>query len=136
MNQRGCSLTLIGVGALVALAVARASLYAVHQTEQVIVTQFGKPVGEPITEPGLHLRLPFIQEVNRIDRRFLEWDGSPVAIPTRDKTYIHVDTFGRWRIQDAKTYFVRLHDERSLQVVPCRATTLPRSGRIVQSPDQ
>src|SRR6202030_3065340 len=71
--------------------------------------------GEPTTEPGLHLKLPFIQEVNRIDKRFLEWDGLPVAIPTRDKTYIHVDTFARWRIDDPKTYFVRLHDERSAQ---------------------
>ena len=81
----------------------------------MIVTQFGKPVGDPVTEPGLHLKLPFIQTVNRIDKRFLEWDGAPVAIPTRDKTYIHVDTFARWRIDDPKTYFVRLHDERSAQ---------------------
>ena len=87
--------------------------FTINQAEQVIITQFGKPVGEPITEPGLHFKLPFIQEINRIDRRFLEWDGAPVAIPTKDKTYIRVETFARWRIQDAKTYFVRLHDERS-----------------------
>jgi len=87
----------------------------VNQTEQVIITQFGQPQGEPITEPGLHLKLPFIQDVNQIDKRFLEWDGLPVAIPTRDKTYIHVDTYARWRISDPKTYFVRLHDERSAQ---------------------
>jgi membrane protease subunit HflC len=115
MNQRGCLLTFLAVGIFVLLVAARTSLFAVYQTEQVIVTQFGKPIGEPITEPGLHFRLPFIQEVNRIDKRFLEWDGLPVAIPTRDKTYIHVDTFARWRIQDPKTYFVRLHDERSAQ---------------------
>jgi membrane protease subunit HflC len=72
-------------------------------------------VGEPTTEPGLHFKLPFIQEVNRIDKRFLEWDGLPVAIPTRDKTYIHVDTYGRWRISDPMVFFVRLHDERSAQ---------------------
>ena len=82
--------------------------FTINQAEQVIITQFGKPVGEPITEPGLHFKLPFIQEINRIDRRFLEWDGAPVAIPTKDKTYIRVETFARWRIQDAKTYFVRL----------------------------
>jgi membrane protease subunit HflC len=81
----------------------------------VIITQFGKPVGEPTTEPGLHFKLPFIQDVNRIDKRFLEWDGLPVAIPTRDKTYIHVDTYGRWRISDPMVFFVRLHDERSAQ---------------------
>src|SRR5207237_9683072 len=89
--------------------------FAVYQTEQVIITQFGKPIGEPITEPGLHFKLPIIQEINRIDKRFLEWDGLPVAIPTRDKTYIHVDTFARWRISDPKTFFVRLRDERSAQ---------------------
>ena len=104
-----------GVAALVLLIVLRTAFYTVKQTQQVIVTQFGKPVGDPVTEPGLHLKLPFIQTVNRIDKRFLEWDGAPVAIPTRDKTYIHVDTFARWRIDDPKTYFVRLHDERSAQ---------------------
>jgi membrane protease subunit HflC len=115
MNKRGCLWLLAIVVALVFLRALFGSFYAVHQTEQVIVTQFGKPVGDPITDPGLHFKLPFIQEVNRIDKRFLEWDGLPVAIPTRDKTYIHVDTFARWRINDPKTYFVRLHDERSAQ---------------------
>jgi membrane protease subunit HflC len=91
------------------------AFYTVDQTEQVIITQFGKPVGQPVTEPGLHLKMPFVQNVNRLDKRFLEWDGAPVAIPTRDKTYIHVDTFARWRIEDPKAYFVRLHDERSAQ---------------------
>jgi membrane protease subunit HflC len=115
MNKRGCIWLLAVLGLLLVLRGVLGSFYAVHQTEQVIVTQFGKPVGEPITEPGLHMKLPFIQAVNRIDKRFLEWDGLPVAIPTRDKTYIHVDTFARWRISDPKTYFVRLHDERSAQ---------------------
>ena len=115
MNKRGCSLLLLIVLAIVFLRVLQGCFFAVHQTEQVIITQFGKPVGEPITDPGLHFKLPVIQEVNRIDKRFLEWDGAPVAIPTRDKTYIHVDTFARWRINNAKTYFVRLRDERSAQ---------------------
>jgi modulator of FtsH protease HflC len=115
MNKRGCIWLLAVLGLLLVLRAVLGSFYAVHQTEQVIVTQFGKPVGEPITDPGLHMKLPFIQAVNRIDKRFLEWDGLPVAIPTRDKTYIHVDTFARWRISDPKTYFVRLHDERSAQ---------------------
>ena len=91
------------------------AFYTVDQTEQVIITQFGQPIGNPITEPGLHFKIPFVQNVNSLDKRFLEWDGAPVAIPTRDKTYIHVDTFGRWRIEDPKIYFVRLHDERSAQ---------------------
>src|SRR5256885_5643331 len=115
MNARGCLTLFSIVLAFVVLRVLLGCFFAVYQTEQVIITQFGKPQGEPITEPGLHSKLPIIQEVNRIDKRFLEWDGSPVAIPTRDKTYIHVDTFARWRISDPKTFFVRLHDERSAQ---------------------
>jgi modulator of FtsH protease HflC len=115
MNKRGCIWMLAIAGALVLIRGLLGCFYAVHQIEQVIVTQFGKPVGDPVTDPGLHFKLPFIQEVNRIDKRFLEWDGQPVAIPTRDKTYIHVDTFARWRIDDPTTYFVRLTDERSAQ---------------------
>src|SRR3954465_9786934 len=115
MSSRGCfTLVLIGV-ALLLLRLLAGCFFTVNQTEQVIITQFGKPIGEPITDPGLHFKLPIIQEINRIDKRFLEWDGQPVAIPTRDKTYIHVDTFARWRINDAKTFFVRLRDERSAQ---------------------
>src|SRR5229473_5115798 len=115
MNTRGCLVLFSIVFAFVLLRIFLGCFFAVYQTEQVIITQFGKPIGEPITDPGLHLKLPVIQEINRIDKRFLEWDGLPVAIPTRDKTYIHVDTYARWRIEDPKTYFVRLHDERSAQ---------------------
>lgn len=91
------------------------SLYTVRQTEQVIITQFGRPIGEPITEPGLHFKLPFVQEVNRIDKRYLAWDGPMVEMSTKDKTYIQVDTFARWRITDPMQYFLRLRDERSAQ---------------------
>jgi membrane protease subunit HflC len=115
MKPRGCLWLLILPLAILLLFAVLGSFYAVDQTEQVIITQFGKPVGDPITEPGLHFKLPLVQTISRIDKRFLEWDGAPVAIPTRDKTYIHVDTFARWRINDPKTYFVRLHDERSAQ---------------------
>src|SRR5213596_3991225 len=115
MHTRWCLIFLSVVLAFVLLRIISGCFFAVYQTEQVIITQFGKPEGEPITEPGLHFKMPIIQEINRIDKRFLEWDGQPVAIPTRDKTYIHVDTFARWRIDDPKTYFVRLHDERSAQ---------------------
>ena len=110
----------IPAAAAIAVAIAlflilSGAFYTIDQTEQVIITQFGQPLGNPITEPGLHFKIPFVQSVNSLDKRFLEWDGAPVAIPTRDKTYIHVDTFARWRIEDPKTYFVRLHDERSAQ---------------------
>ncbi len=108
--------TFLSIVAVLAVLIALAgSYFTINQTEQVIITQFGQPVGEPITEPGLHWKTPFVQTVNRIDKRFLEWDGAPVAIPTKDKTYIHVDMFARWRIKDAKTYFVRFHDERAAQ---------------------
>lgn len=104
MNKWGCLWFLLIALTGAVLWTLLGCFYAVYQTEQVIITQFGKPVGEPIGEPGLHFKVPLIQEVNRIDKRFLEWDGSPVAIPTRDKTYIHVDTFARWRISDPKTF--------------------------------
>jgi membrane protease subunit HflC len=115
MKNRGFLFFIAMVGAAMLLFALFGSFYAVDETEQVILTQFGKPVGQPITDPGLHMKVPFIQTVNRLEKRFLEYDGPPVAIPTRDKTYIHVDTFARWRIQDPTTYFVRLRDERSAQ---------------------
>lgn len=98
---------------LVAAIVAANSLYTVPETSQVIVTQFGRPVGDPKTEAGLHFKLPFVQDVNPIEKRILAWDGRPNEMPTKDKTYILVDTFARWRISDAKQYFLRLRDERS-----------------------
>jgi membrane protease subunit HflC len=91
------------------------SAYTVSETEQVIITQFGKPIGEPITDAGLHFKVPFIQDVWRIEKRILEWDGRPHEMPTKDKTYIVVDTFARWRINNAQQYFERLRDERSAQ---------------------
>ena len=103
------------VAALVLFVVLSSAMYTVSETQQVIITQFGKPVGEPVTEAGLHFKLPFIQEVNRIDKRILEWDGSRTEMPTKDKLYISVDTFGRWRITDPLEYFRRLRDERSAQ---------------------
>jgi membrane protease subunit HflC len=108
------SLILLIVLALAALVLA-ASLYTVNEIEQVIITQFGKPVGEPVTTAGLKMKVPFIQEVNSIDKRILEWDGSPSDMPTKDKLYISVDLFARWRIVDPLQYFLRLRDERSAQ---------------------
>ena len=91
------------------------SIYTVDEVEQVIITQFGKPVGEPVVEAGLKFKVPFIQEVNPIDKRVLEWDGPPSDMPTKDKLYISVDLFARWRIVDPLQYFLRLRDERSAQ---------------------
>jgi membrane protease subunit HflC len=95
--------------------VVSSSVYVVSEVEQMIITQFGKPVGEPVTMAGLKVKIPFIQEVNPIDKRVLEWDGNPSDMPTKDKLYISVDLFARWRIVDPLQYFLRLHDEQSAQ---------------------
>lgn len=95
--------------------IVMSSVYTVSEVEQMIITQFGKPVGEPVTTAGLKIKLPFIQEVNPIDKRVLEWDGNPSDMPTKDKLYISVDLFARWRITDPLQYFLRLRDERSAQ---------------------
>ncbi|MFT6985333.1 MAG: membrane protease subunit HflC [Psychromonas sp.] len=97
------------------LVTLKGALYTVSEIEQVIITQFGKPVGEAVTEAGLKIKIPFIQEVNSIDKRVLEWDGDPSDMPTKDKLYIAVDLFARWRIIDPLQYFLRLRDERSAQ---------------------
>jgi membrane protease subunit HflC len=101
--------------AAVGIAIAASSLYTVSEVEQVIVTQFGKPVGTPVTTAGLKFKIPFIQSINPIDKRILEWDGNPSDMPTKDKLYIAVDLFARWRITDPLQYFLRLRDERSAQ---------------------
>ncbi|WP_461481153.1 protease modulator HflC [Porticoccus sp.] len=111
-NMKTVSAALI---VLVALFVLANSLYTVSEVEQVIITQFGKPVGEPVTDAGLKFKTPFVQEVNPIDKRVLEWDGAPSDMPTKDKLYISVDLFARWRIVDPLQYFLRLRDERSAQ---------------------
>lgn len=98
-----------------AVFILGSSIYTVDEVEQVIITQFGKPVGVPVIEAGLKFKVPFIQQVNPIDKRVLEWDGAPSDMPTKDKLYISVDLFARWRIVDPLQYFLRLRDERSAQ---------------------
>ncbi len=100
---------------LVLALVFSGAIYVVNEREQVIITQFGEPVGEPITTPGLKFKVPFIQKVHRFDKRFLEWDGDPNELPTRDKRFIWVDTYARWRITDPLKYFQRLFNERGAQ---------------------
>jgi membrane protease subunit HflC len=106
-------------GIVAALAVGTyllmSSIYTVSEVEQAIITQFGRPVGDPVTSAGLKFKVPFIQDVNLIDKRVLEWDGNPSDMPTKDKLYVSVDLFARWRIVEPLQYFLRLHDERSAQ---------------------
>ena len=104
-------LVVLGIG----VYIVASATYTVSEVEQVIITQFGKPVGAPVTSAGLKVKMPFIQEVNPIDKRVLEWDGSPSDMPTKDKLYISVDLFARWRITEPLQYFLRLRDERSAQ---------------------
>lgn len=101
--------------AVVALITLRSVIFVVQEPEQVIITQFGEPVGDPITEPGLKAKVPFIQKVHRFEKRFLEWDGDANELPTKDKRFIWVDTYARWRISDPLQYFIRLQNERRAQ---------------------
>lgn len=109
MNATKVVITL--VVAVLALIVLVNSLYVVDMTEQVVVTQFGRPIGDPITEPGLRMKAPFIQKANVFDKRVMEWDGNPSQIPTKDKKYIWVDTFARWRISDPLRFMQSVSDE-------------------------
>jgi len=100
------------VAAFLGLIVLSDAFYIVSETKQVIITQFGQPVGGAISEPGLHLKLPFIQKTHYFEKRWLEWDGDANQIPTKDKKYIWVDTYARWRISDPLVFFQRVRDER------------------------
>jgi membrane protease subunit HflC len=92
---------------------ASAGLYTVSETEQVIITQFGKPIGETVSEAGLHVKVPFIQKVNRFEKRILKWDGPDANMPTRDKVYIVVNSFARWRITNPRMYYESVRDEHT-----------------------
>jgi len=106
----------LALGVLAAAIVVYAgSAYTVNETQQTITTQFGEPVGDAVTTPGLHFKIPFIQTINYFDKRFLEWDGNPNQVPTKDKRFIWVDTYARWRIVDPLRFFERLRDERGAQ---------------------
>ena len=100
---------------VVLLIVLGQSMYTVSETEQVVLTQFGNPVGNAVVSPGLHFKIPFIQRTNVFEKRFLEWDGNPNQVPTRDRRFIWVDTYARWRITDPLLFFQRLRDERGAQ---------------------
>jgi modulator of FtsH protease HflC len=100
----------------IAIAIAAfQSIFILDETQQAIVTQFGRPVGGPRTEPGLNFKTPFIHKVQLFDKRYLKWDGDPNQIPTLDKRFMFVDTYARWEITDPLQFFIRLRDERSGQ---------------------
>ncbi len=97
---------------LIVAIVLSLSCYTVNMTEQVIITRFGKPIGKTIDTAGLRFKVPFIDEVNRFEKRIMAWDGQANEMPTKDKTYILVDTYARWKIVDARAFFENLRDER------------------------
>jgi len=98
-----------------ALIIILPCVYMVKETEQVVITQFGKPIGEPKVTPGLKLKVPFIQKANFFEKRYMEWDGDPNQLPTKDKKFIFVNTYARWQITDPLQFFKRLTDERGAQ---------------------
>ena len=105
----------IGILVLLVVLVVGGTFFIVNETQQVIITQFGEPKGDAVTTAGLKFKLPFIQKANYFDNRFLEWDGDPNQVPTRDKRFIHVDAYARWRITDPLKYFQRLRTEQGAQ---------------------
>jgi membrane protease subunit HflC len=111
--MRGLALVAAAVFAL--FIIFGGALFVVDETEQVVITQFGRPVGEAIKSAGLHVKIPFIQDANFFPKNLLEWDGEPGQMPTLDKTYIWVDTFARWRIINPLTYFETVNNEMAAQ---------------------
>ena len=104
-----------GIAGFVALILLLSASYTISETEQVIITRFGKPVGGPFNDPGIHFKLPFVEEKHVFDKRFLEWDGDANQIPTKDKRFVWIDTYARWRISDPLLFFQRVRDERGAQ---------------------
>jgi len=106
---------IIAIAALAVVIVLASSFYIVSETKQVIITQFGEPKGDAIISPGLKVKIPFIQKANYFEKRWLEWDGDANQIPTKDKKFIWVDTYARWRISNPLVFFQRVRDERGAQ---------------------
>lgn len=108
-NKKYIIIILAGIALLFLLST---SAYVVNESQQVVVTQFGKPVGKPIVTPGIKFKVPFVQTTHFFDKRYLEWDGDPNQVPTKDKKFIYVDTYARWQITDPLQFFKRMTNER------------------------
>ena len=117
----------ITIGVIAFLLIFGGVFYIVNESEQVVITQFGKPVGDPITTPGLKLKKPFLETANYFDKRFLAWDGAPKQVSTRDKRFININTYARWRISDPLQYAKRLFDE---------SKALTRLGSVLEGATQ
>lgn len=104
-----------GIAILVIAGFVSGAIYIIDETKQVVITQFGRPIGDPIIDSGLHFKTPFIQQAHYFDKRLLDWDGDPKQIPTNDKKYIWVDTTARWRIVDALKFLRSVGNEMGAQ---------------------
>ncbi|MEW6439613.1 MAG: protease modulator HflC [bacterium] len=127
-----------GILALVILVIATNAFYTVDETEQVVITQFGNPVGAPVTASGLHVKLPLVQKANYFKKNILEWDGDPSQIPTLDKTFIWVDIFARWRIADPLKFLQNVTDETRAQaqldsIINAAVRNLIQSNALIES---
>lgn len=120
----------------VSLAVAGGMVYTVNEAQQVVITQFGEPIGKPVTAAGLHFKRPFIQQANYFDKRLIEWDGVPTQIPTKDKKFILIDELARWRITDPLLFMQTVGNELSAQArlndIIASATRDVVTGHILQ----
>jgi membrane protease subunit HflC len=106
---------IISIAAIIILIGLNSSIFIVQEKDQVVITQFGKPVGEAITKPGMYFKAPLIQVANYFEKRIMEWNGDPNQVPTKDKKFIFVDTYARWQITDPLQFFKRLTNERNAQ---------------------
>lgn len=114
MNKQTKLIVMLAVVVGLVIVIADA-FYIVSETNQVIILQFGKPVGDTVSNPGLHIKIPFIQKNNYFEKRWLEWNGDANQIPTKDKKFIWIDTYARWKISDPLVFFQRVRDERGAQ---------------------
>ena len=115
MKRSNIALYMVSVLIVLVIIVLSSALYTIDETQQVVITQFGKPVGNPIKQAGLHIKIPFIQDANYFEKRLLEWDGNPTEISAKDKKFILVDTYARWRIEDPLKFFRSVVNENGAQ---------------------
>ena len=108
-------LILLAFTALIVIIGLSGSAFIVQEKDQVVITQFGRPIGKAVTEPGIYFKVPFIQVANYFEKRYMEWNGDPNQVPTKDKKFIYVDTYARWQITDPLQFFKRLTNERGAQ---------------------
>lgn len=115
MNKKNMPVYVVSLIALILLILISKPFYTIDETKQVVITQFGRPIGEPIKQAGLHVKMPFIQKVNYFEKRLLEWDGNPAEILAKDKKFILVDTYARWRIANPLKFFTSVVNENGAQ---------------------